>query len=933
MSHSSGGSEVKAWTLTGLAILAAIVFSLAIVQFIPVGSSLEPAVLDSGSLDGPTGPVASKSASRGIHAVYTAGDVTIERRPPFASFALASNESIDPVLPPGPFEAVVTAEVVAPGGQRTARFGAEISGGTLEIRHKGEVITRGTAAGEPVEVWSDPIGIPVNGVSLEFRFTREGDAATSFRPLWRPDDGLAAHPLPATDPAWLVRDRSLNGLVLAQNLNCASCHAPQSDSLRAVLDDSPAPMLGDVGARINPGWLRMWLTNPHMFNPETPMPQVLTGDAEGKSELITDLQHYLVSLGGPIVRDSQPANADIIATGMVTYHQIGCVSCHGPLESLEVLPGARPNVPEPTKEYAPLQQIMGKMPRSSLANFLKDPVKWHPAGRMPSLKMSDLEAQAVAAYLTDKFSMRMRPSDVELDPARVERGKEAFVAVGCASCHSLGDNHPIVRRPMSSVSFESLAGASTDGCIAPAEAPRSNGQVLYSLSSRDRTALKAFLAEAARWMTDQSPARIASASLVRMDCLACHTYGEAGGPERSVAAYFESLDDADMGDEGRIPPSLSHIGSKLNSAWMREVLENAGVARPYMATRMPQFGSANVDHLPDSLRATAGMTTVQDDGPTQPDDFASIGRHLVGIGGFNCIQCHSIAGRAGVNVPGPDLALAPERLRHEYFERWLLEPAVIHPGTRMPSYFVAGMSPSSQLGGDPDRQVNAMWAYLSQGEALPLPDGLPDTGGFAINVEDEPVVFRTFMSEVGSRAIAVGYPEKIHTAFDADKARLAMVWIGDFLNAQGAWGGRGGTVTDPQQEPVWVAPKGQPFIIAQSAPTPWPETVANDASLFHGYELDEERRPTFVYELRSPAGTVEVREKPIPGRSGDAQSLHRHFALKGPPGAMVWFNGQGMELVNASVEVGGIAGPREDGAMMIPLDPNGEATFEVKISW
>lgn len=932
MSHSSGGSEVKAWALTGLAIIGSIIFALVIVQFIPVGSGLEPTIVAPGDPSSPTGRASAGASVPGIRAVYTAGNVSIERRPPFGSFALAANESIDPVLPPGPFEAVMTAEVIAPGGERSARFGAEIMGGTLEILHNGALITRGTAASQPVEVWSDPIGLPVGGLSLEFRFTRDGDAPTSFRPLWRPEGGLAAHPLPASDPAWLVRDRSLNGLVLAQNLNCASCHAPQSDSLRAVLDDSPAPMLGDVGARINPGWMRMWLTNPHMFNPDTPMPQVLTNE-EGKSELIADLTQYLVSLGGPIVRDSQPANADIIATGMVTYHQIGCVSCHGPLEQLEMLPGARPNVPDPTEDFAPLQQIMGKMPRSSLASFLKDPVRWHPSGRMPSLNLTDLEAQAVAAYLTDKFSMRMRPSDVELDPVRIERGKEAFVAVGCASCHTLGENHPIERRPMSSIPFESLAGAATDGCIAPTETPRENGQVMYSLSSRDRTALKLFLEEAASWITDQSPARVASASLVRMNCLACHTYADAGGPERAVAAYFESLDDADLGDEGRIPPTLSHIGSKLNAAWMREVLENAGVARPYMATRMPQFGTANVEHLPETLRAASGVTSVQDDGPTHPEDFASIGRHLVGIGGFNCIQCHSIAGRAGVNVPGPDLALAPERLRHEYFERWILEPSVIHPGTRMPSYFIAGMSPSSQLGGDPDQQVNAMWAYLSQGEALPLPDGLPDPGGFAISVEDDPVVFRTFMSDVGSRAIAVGYPEKIHVAFDADKARLAMIWMGDFLNAQGAWGGRGGTVTDPQQEPIWVAPKGQPFIVAQSAPNPWPETVANDASIFHGYELDEERRPTFLYELRSPAGTVEVREKPVPGRSGDAPSLLRHFALKGPPGAMVWFNGRGMELVNASVEVGGIAGPREDGAMMIPLDPNGEATFEVKISW
>src|SRR5690606_38473641 len=110
------------------------IFSLAIVQFIPVGSRHEQAIRPPEMSDGLRGVQGVSSLSeQGVLAVYTAGGRTVERRPPFASFALASHESVDPTLPAGEFSAVITARVVPPRGEREARFGAEIRGGTLEI--------------------------------------------------------------------------------------------------------------------------------------------------------------------------------------------------------------------------------------------------------------------------------------------------------------------------------------------------------------------------------------------------------------------------------------------------------------------------------------------------------------------------------------------------------------------------------------------------------------------------------------------------------------------------------------------------------------------------------------------------------------------------------------------------------------------------------
>ncbi|MHC4428857.1 MAG: hypothetical protein ACYS0D_09705, partial [Planctomycetota bacterium] len=292
---------------------------------------------------------------------------------------------------------------------------------------------------------------------------------------------------------------------------------------------------------------------------------------------------------------------------------------------------------------------------------------------------------------------------------------------------------------------------------------------------------------------------------------------------------------------------------------------------------------------------------------------ATVGRDLVGARAFNCIQCHSIAGREATATPGPDLVAMPERLQYEHFRTWLSDPKLTRPGTRMPTFFSQGRSGLTEhYGGDGDRQIAAIWAYLSQGEHLPLPEGLPDPGQFTLAVEERPIIFRTFMTGLGSRVIACGFPEQIHYAFDAEHCALRLVWTGRFLNAQGAWAARGGSETDPEQEPVWQVPPQSTQL----------HLVGGDGSepraRFRGYRLDDGGRPTFHYEISAGAVTVEVLETPIPDTEGP--SLRRRFALQGPPGTVVATDLPGHRLVE------GDAGP-------ITLDGRGQAVFTMELSW
>src|SRR5438105_9105638 len=234
------------------------------------------------------------------------------------------------------------------------------------------------------------------------------------------------------------------------------------------------------------------------------------------------------------------------------------------------------------------------------------------------------------------------------------------------------------------------------------------------------------------------------------------------------------------------------------------------------------------------------------------------------------------------------------------------------PGTRMPQAFVDGKSTlTTVLNGDPKGQAEAMWAYLSLGPGLPLPEGLEPPKGLIIAVKGRPEVLRTFMPEAGSKAIAVGYPGGVSVAFSAGQCRLAYAWAGNFLDASPVWNNRGGAPAKVLGPKFWTAPPGHPwgltanprippdFLARASNPafgTPLPTEQPRvydgpPAVHFDGYALDKSGRPTFRYTLdeRGTGAVLTVAETPAPVRSSVATGFARQFAVETPAGYTAWF--------------------------------------------
>ena len=404
-------------------------------------------------------------------------------------------------------------------------------------------------------------------------------------------------------------------------------------------------------------------------------------------------------------------------------------------------------------------------------------------------------------------------------------------------------------------SLAQLTFDSTGGCIG--ERPK-KGQPHYKLAEEQRRAIRSSYSTLKKPVGEAKVQRLLGA----YNCYACHERGGIGGPGEDKLEHFTTLVQVDLGDEGRLPPSLDLAGAKFSKAGLHRVLVDGDRVRPHMATRMPKFGGVGLRELAQTLQEVDGKEIPQRKAETS-GTLAVVGRKLVGMTGLACVNCHSWGESKSLGVPGVNLTSVPWRLNPGWFNAWLSNPHKLRPGTRMPMLWPEGKSAYPDLlGGDPDKQMDAIWAYLSAGTELPAPVGLKDNVfGNMLAVTDEPVTFRTFLSGVGAHAIAVGYPGEVNVAFDANGIRLATAWVGPFLSTKEAWDGRAGRYAKIPAKDRVQFPGGPAFAHLDSETSPWPEDPTHSLAAgrpatrtpegwrFRGYRYDAKRVPTFLYEL------------------------------------------------------------------------------------
>ncbi len=393
--------------------------------------------------------------------------------------------------------------------------------------------------------------------------------------------------LPEDDDAFLAE----GGLLLLAELNCAACH-PAPAAWGEWIGPKPGPDLSGVGSRLGMDALWRFIRSPQHRKPGTQMPGLFAGNEEGDPAVIEALATYLASLQGSAEENNLTGDP---LRGRELYHQVGCVACHEPASDYRPLSlPAEADLEAPGLPSSPLA-LADDYEESELADFLREPLRYRPAGRMPDQRLSAQEASDLAAYLhldrrPDAFLERQV---LRIAPRTPEEGRALFSRHHCTACHETGEAH---ERLSALTPLERLAG--DRGCLS---AELSSGVPRYDLSPLQIRALRLAL-NRVQQPPDPEPAVRLEHQLARLNCYACHDHEGRGGPETARAPYFTPVRRLRPNDDlENLPPSLDGLGRRLNAEQIKARLTQPAPPSERFTVRMPRFDAVCVQSLVELL--------------------------------------------------------------------------------------------------------------------------------------------------------------------------------------------------------------------------------------------------------------------------------------------------------------------------------------------
>jgi mono/diheme cytochrome c family protein len=381
-----------------------------------------------------------------------------------------------------------------------------------------------------------------------------------------------------------------------------------------------------------------------------------------------DIAAYL-NEGAQAPKDSV---GEIIA-GEKTFADLGCASCHVFKED------------DVEDSLISLEYAGFKFKSGHIAGFLQDPQKYNPQSRMPNFDLSPEEVENLEAYIRSK-AKKMMSAQVVGD---VKSGEAYFAKLNCASCHSGTSVEPKLVPSML---------AKSSGCMTSS----GEGKPKYTLSGKEKDSLKYFLKHGQSALGHKQPIEFARRQLKNLNCNSCHSLDQSAANWQSPNVKPSDL-----------PPSITHVGEKIMPKYLSAVLSgHAGKMRPWMAARMPAFKTQAAD-LALGLAASHGFGTEVD---KVESANLEAGDKLSKQTGFACVVCHAIGttkALAPFGAPGLNLQLSGERLRFEYYLRWMLNPQRVIPSTHMTRFSNDHKTTAlPDLKGDAGAQFQAIWSYI-----------------------------------------------------------------------------------------------------------------------------------------------------------------------------------------------------------------------------
>lgn len=717
---------------------------------------------------------------------------------------------------------------------------------------------------------------------------------------------------------------SERGESLYHSIGCVACHAARDGSPSPAATSVP---LGNLSNKYTLSSLTQFLQNPHSVRPSGRMPKLTTDPAEARDIATFLLKDTVIVPGAQqflrtVYRgswDSLPdfsketPNGEPTTVSGLTFDGILPLNNFG-----AVYEAYLPIQKEDTYQFTigsddgsrllidgqeivrvdgihPYQKSTGKVKLQQGVHKIR--VEYFEQGGEERLSLEieggDFGRSEIDALVTQdasgKLDMELVQSSFVASPELVDIGRDLFKSTGCANCHEMVENGRKVEPTLVARELSKIRNPKTrnylQGCLA--EQPAA-GLPNYDLSPDQQRALRIALSSVIpRDAEGNVPDDITiHANLVAANCYACHERDGIGGPESSRDSYFQTTT-MEMGNEGRLPPPLTGVGDKLNEAFIAKYLEEGANERPYMKTRMPGFGYEGLKSLHNAMVRVDSIEDqrIKPESIQSPQRMKADGRTLVGNDGLACVKCHTFNGEGTPGIQAIDMLKMTDRLRKDWFHRYLCDPQKYRLGTRMPASFPDGVSVLKTIAdGSPAYQIESMWMYLKDGKQAKIPNGLRP-GAIELVPTDRPIIYRNFLTDLTPRGIAVGYPEGVNIAWDANRMALRKIWQNQFLDASLHWQGRGPGNLGPLGDLVQTVDESSVFAKLDSIDAEWPEKTDDSTGYrFRGYKLDESGRPIFKYSI----GGCSVAESYKPESAEDgSKRLQRTLEITNPPGDLV----------------------------------------------
>jgi len=381
---------------------------------------------------------------------------------------------------------------------------------------------------------------------------------------------------------------------------------------------------------------------------------------------------------------------------------------------------------------------------------------------MPSLRLTEDEARDIATYLTTRRRPDAKYEEASYmdDPKLAQVGQGRVRFYGCAACHEIAGLEEEQRIGTELTKEGSKPIERLDFALLGHEAEREDWYTHkgffehklkqpdvydqgkekakddklkmpnFNFSKPEIDAVTTFLEGSvepsipARYFympADQRQDIIEGWWVVRKyNCMGCHRVHVA---QTTVLDTIPRYQDPDWKDQK--PPTLIGEGARVRPDWLMRFLGNPALSendtnrdgvRQYLKARMPTFSFSDGElrklvRFFEALSSQAQPFIAEQVEPLTEQE-RGMARALFSSEGAPCLKCHMTGDpKHDAKATAPNFTVAKERLKPGWTRRWILDPALISPGTAMPSglfmkqdtrFVFAGPTPASFAGYNKD---------------------------------------------------------------------------------------------------------------------------------------------------------------------------------------------------------------------------------------